>query len=333
MRRINSTFFLVVTALSAAGCSHNVIRSDHVEGCYTNPAASGAPCDHSIPVGLAYSLPKGQVLLASFRKPITAADAAKAAADYGSAQTAVSEANGKLKEALAAQAKNAIAKGETDAQKAQDKAAVAAAQASVAAAEALRDASKLNLAVVQSGLPKTPAQVKTAEDEMAKAQAQVDKDTEAYKKANTEKAKQQLEQDTEILDAKKQSVADIKATLKGKYLETFALTPQAIIPDDTKRYVANLDHSHWRDDTFKLSAVNGLLTSTNTTSTDQSANIISSLAIAAVGLITFIGAGIPVVPATQAAARPENVALHTPEPDAGCNYSFARVFDPTDSGE
>ena len=79
----------------------------------------------------------------------------------------------------------------------------------------------------------------------------------------------------------------------------------SIIPDDTQRFVANLDHSSWRDDSVKLSVVNGLLTSSNTQSTDQSANIIESLASAAIGIVTFIGAGVPVVPPGVApAAKP-----------------------------
>ena len=82
--------------------------------------------------------------------------------------------------------------------------------------------------------------------------------------------------------------------------------------------------------------MNGLLTSTNTTSTDQSANIPSSLASAAVGLISFIGAGVTVVPDTHISARREEADRpppRTPEPEAGCNYSLARVFDPTNSDD
>ncbi len=81
-----------------------------------------------------------------------------------------------------------------------------------------------------------------------------------------------------------------------KYIETFTLTPLAIVPDDSQRFVANLSHSKWRDDTLKLSVVNGLLTSTAAQSTDQTASIVSSLVSAAVGIVTFVGAGIPIVP-------------------------------------
>jgi hypothetical protein len=101
----------------------------------------------------------------------------------------------------------------------------------------------------------------------------------------------------------------------------------AIVPDDTRRFVANLDHVTSRDDTLKFSVVNGLLTTTSSQSTDQTASIISSLASAAIGIVTFVGAGVPVVPPDDKAkpAVKDN-------PDS-CEYVFTKAFDPTNTTE
>jgi hypothetical protein len=337
----------------AAGCSQDVIRSDHVEACYpnnddpdavvTNPNKN-PPCSHKIPVGLAYSLPKGQVLLAAFRKPITAADVAKAQADVATAQQAVSDTTTKLQAVQTTQTKDAVP-GESDAQKTQDKAAVDAAKAAQTAAQALAESAKANLEEIKSGLPKnTPAELAKANDDVSQAEATVKDDTDKHEAAlqsgnaaEIKKTQDQLTKDQKDLDDKRKTQATIKAgTLTGKYVETFTLTPQAIVPDDALRYVANLNHGHWRDDTFKLSVVNGLLTSTNTQSTDQTSNIISSLASAAIGIVTFAGAGIPIIPPSdRTVARPaDGKAPQTriPPPDR-CDYVYAKTFDPTNAIE
>jgi hypothetical protein len=334
-----------------AGCAQNVIRSDHVEACYTNPDHQLAnpnkdpPCSHKVPVGLAYSLPKGQVLIAAFRKPISAADAAKAQGDLATALQAVADNTTKLATAEATQAKNAVP-GETDAQKAQDKAAVDAAKAALTAAQAQAQSAQSNLDEIKRGLPKnTPAELAKANDDVAQAEAAVkddtDKHNEALKSGNAadiKKTQAQLDMDQKDLDDKRKKQTEIKAgTQSGKYMETFTLTPQAIIPDDTERFVANLNHGRWRDDTFKLSVVNGLLTSTNSQSTDQTSNIISSLASAAVGIVTFAGAGVPVIPpGSWAAAKPADDNVPQPtriDPPKRCDYVYAKTFDPTSARE
>src|SRR5258708_18515546 len=99
---------LLLTVFSMlGGCSHYVIKSDHTEGCdNTKFAATDNPsCAHGVPVGFVYSLPKGQVLLAAFRKAITAADVAKAQADFASAKQSVADATTKLEAALKTQEK------------------------------------------------------------------------------------------------------------------------------------------------------------------------------------------------------------------------------------
>jgi hypothetical protein len=321
------------TVLSTmTGCAKQVIKSDHTEVCNTAPEDS--PCKHNVPVGLVYSLPKGQVLLAAFRKPITSGDIAKAQADVATAQQAVADAMKTSAAAKATQTKNAVP-GESDAQKTQDKAAVDAANASLAASQASAESAKQALDEIKKGagtftfaqLTDAYSKVKKDEDELKQAQ-------EALEQANKSGNKAEIASATITRDKAQNALADDTKKRKEvqdgqpKYVETFTLTPLAIVPDDTQRFVANLSHSKWRDDTLKLSVVNGLLTTTSAQSTDQMGSIISNLVSAAVGIVTFAGAGIPVVPGkTNVTKAP--VAAAT-QPPARCEYVYAKSFDPVD---
>ena len=219
-----------------AGCSDVVIKSDYSNGC--SKLGSFKPCSHGVPVGLVYSLPKGQALLIVSRKKITATSLPAAQSAVALANQALADAIGKLTDAQQAQQKHR-SPTESEQQKAQDEAAVAAAKA-----------------------------------QQASAQASVDSAT--------------------------QTLANLRAGIDN-YSMTYALTPLAVVPDGQRRFVANLAHHSYRDDSLKLSVVNGLLTTSNSQSTDQTANIIMSLANAAIGVTTFVGAGIPAIPSPAVA--------------------------------
>lgn len=325
------TFTLTVIAMMG-GCAHNVIQSDHTEACEkTTTATDSPPCAHGIPVGFVYSLPKGQVLLAAFRKAITAADVAKAQADFASAKQAVAEATAKLEAAQKTQDKN---KGptESDSQKTEDQAAVDAAKATLTAAQASATSAQLKLTDAQSGAPKTAEDIKAANDavtaeeqKVSDTQKALDKIPKSGHEGEIKTAQAALDAEKLALEGAKAHAADVLATKDGKFVETFTLTPQAIVPDGNQRFVANLDHLTSRDDTLKFSVVNGLLTTTSSQSTDQTASIISSLASAAIGIVTFVGAGIPVVP-------PQGRPIVKDKPES-CEYVFTKAFDPTNSKE
>jgi hypothetical protein len=327
--------FACAATILVAGCADHVIRSDRTELCSkTDPVPQ---CTHGVPVGLVYGLPKGQVLVAAFRKPVTAGDIAKAQSAVASGQQAVADATKALAAAQTTQQKNAVP-GESDNQKAQDKAAVDAASASLSAAQASAESAKQNLEEVKKGagtstfaeLKEKYAIVKGDREKLAGAEEALQKAQIGGKTAEIAAAKVQRDKAQKLLDddtALEQKTQEAQP----KYLETFTLTPLSLVPDDTQRFVANLSHSPWRDDTLKLSVVNGLLTSTSAQSTDQTASIISSLVSAAVGIVTFAGgAGIPIIPGATDHGKAPLAKPEALEPPARCEYVFAQSFDPTD---
>jgi hypothetical protein len=326
----------IATALSLPGCAGNTIKSYSTTACRVGPPKG--LCAHGVPSGLVYALPKGQVLLAAYRKPISDSDVAKAQADVATANQQLADGQTNLAAAQATQKKNAAAAGETADQKSTDQAAVTAAQATVNAAQASVLAANAKLADLKSGLPKpTKDDLAQAKQKVDDAQAKVESATAALAKATAGKKQPEIDAAKSTLAKVKKSLQDAEDSEKkvisdvqpGKNVETVILSPLSIIPDDTQRFVANLDHSSWRDDSVKLSVVNGLLTSSNTQSTDQSANIIESLASAAIGIVTFIGAGVPVVPPGVApAAKPAPGA-----PPLACDYVYSVAFDPTNKQE
>jgi hypothetical protein len=339
-RAVFSTVKLA-TILAVSGCAGNTVRSVQTEVCKTDSLAmqgpsATKPCAHGIPSGLVYALPKGQVMLAAYRKPISAADVAKAQADVASANQALADASNKLAAAQATQTKNAAAAGETAAQKGADLAAVTAAQATLAAAQALVQSATAKLADIKSGLPKpTPDDLIQANQLVADAKVKVDGATaalaEAQKQTDIDAAKTALAKANKGYQDAEANLVKIKNDVQpGKFVETVTLTPLSIIPEDTQRFVANLDHSAWRDDSLKLSVANGLLTSSNTQSTDQTANIIENLASAAIGIVTFFGAGVPVVPPSTTPPTPARAPGEAALP---CDYVYSQVFDPTSATE
>jgi hypothetical protein len=321
------------TFLGLTGCAGNTVKSYQTTAC-TSATLTGLPCAHGVPTGLVYALPKGQVLLAAYRRPISASDVSKALADVATANQQLADAETKLTAAQATQTKNAATTGETAAQKSADQAAVTAAQATVSAAQASVQSATAKLADLKSGLPKPTADdLAQAQQKVDDAQAKVDianaaltKAKAAGKQPDIDAAQTALTKANKALQDAKASETKIKADVQpGKNVETVTLTPLPIVPDDTQRFVANLAHSSWRDDSLKLSVVNGLLTASNTQSTDQTANIIESLASAAIGVVTFLGAGVPVVPPSEPPA--------VKEAKPHCDYVYAAVFDPTSTSD
>jgi hypothetical protein len=253
-----------VALVLMTGCSHQVLKSSTPESCvYTDVA--GLPCTHQVASGLAYSLPKGQVLLAASRRPITVADTIEALKAVAAAKQAVAKSMKALSDAQSARAKNLATPGTSDSQKAQDDAAVATAAA---------------------GLEGDKAALQTAEAVLADMQGGA-----------------------------------------GKYIEVATVVQLPVAPDPTSRYVANLSHLISRDDNFKLSVVNGLLTTTDTSSADQTGAVLVKLADAAVSIATLVAGGVPLIPSGPVPAEAP------PKPKLPCEYNIATAFNPSNPSE
>ncbi|WP_141715738.1 hypothetical protein [Burkholderia ubonensis] len=120
--------------------------------------------------------------------------------------------------------------------------------------------------------------------------------------------------------AVKQAQATQSSLKVGDWNETvsLALAPQAVVADPNARYIGNLNHNWTRDDNLKLSIVNGLLNTSTVTSTDQTPNIVITLADTAITFAT--GVGLHPVPSPQVKA------------ETTCDaFSLASMFDPLDA--
>ncbi|MEX3917901.1 hypothetical protein AB4Y43_16915 [Paraburkholderia sp. BR10872] len=130
--------------------------------------------------------------------------------------------------------------------------------------------------------------------------------------------------DQTALDQATTALAVAKAN-QGKWQESATLTVLAIAPDATARFTANLSHNWTRDDTLKISVINGLLTTSSSTSVGQTPNLIISLADTAITIATLGTGGFPgPAPAPAPGAHPAPVS---------CYYSIAQVFDPLNEKE
>jgi len=171
----------------------------------------------------------------------------------------------------------------------------------------------------------TAARTQIAPYDLLKAQTAFDSATAAVKKRNAavtaagddadklSAAQAALKGDQALLDTAKLALTIAKNN-QHKWLESATLTLLPVSPDPTARYVSDLKHSPWRDDTLKLSVTNSLLTTANVTSGDQTGNILISLADTAISIATLVGAA-PRVPVRNAPPT--------------CAYSEVFVFDPT----
>jgi len=224
--------------------------------------------------GLAYRLPKGEIMVVAQRKKLTpddAAAAAKAASDAADLVSADMKTLAAAKQAL------------TD-----DQGKAAAADPSIQ--PKLQDQVKLDQAVI------TYLTAKLSVDQPA---------------ADTAKAK-----------------ATAAANAVGYMQETATITLLPVAPDPSfnARFVANLQHLPTRDDGVKLAiSNNGLLSSSDVASTDETGNILIEIAeiVAAFGGIPIPKVG-PTPPSTMALA-PSTLAEQ-----AKCDpYSVSMIFDPT----
>ncbi len=132
------------------------------------------------------------------------------------------------------------------------------------------------------------------------------------------------EQSAEAAKAKAEQAAKSKGSLQET--ATLTLLPVFPDPDPMHRYIANPKHLITRDDNTKISVTNGLLTSSDVTSTDQSANIIAQLAA---DIVLFAGGPPPglLLPKITKEEK-EKKGKPTCPP-----YDFATVFDPSDKQE
>lgn len=113
-----------------------------------------------------------------------------------------------------------------------------------------------------------------------------------------------------------------------QWIESGSLTPQAPAPDSSRRYVAMHAASAWRDDALTLNVVDGMLSTSESKTTGQGANIILNLlrSVAALG-----------VSSAPRPARSTSMFLNSGTrgtragADEDCKaYDLAFVFDPTD---
>jgi hypothetical protein len=152
---------------------------------------------------------------------------------------------------------------------------------------------KGQILLIASRTPVSLSDITAADAALAKAQAAVDADNKAVTAAagdSTKLAAAQatLQTDTLTLKAAK-SADDLANSNKNKWQEAATLTVLPIVPDPTARFTGRLHHNWTRDDTFKISLANGLLTSSSLTSTDQTPNLIVNLADTAISIATLAG--------------------------------------------
>jgi hypothetical protein len=181
-----------------------------------------------------------------------------------------------------------------------------------------------------SRTPFTQSDIKSSEDDLAKAASALQQDDSDLKSAQAAKdatkisAAQSAKQLHQIAFDQATAALSVAKSNQGKWKETASLNVLPIAPDPSARYVGRLSHNWTRDDTLKISVINGLLTSSSITSVDQTPNIIIKVAEAAITFAT----GIPVPAPTPAASAASEAAA-----PASCYYSIAEVFDPVQSGE
>jgi hypothetical protein len=165
----------------------------------------------------------------------------------------------------------------------------------------------------------SPNDLQKAQAAVAQVKQALAKDAQAVAAAGGDTGKLALAQASQAADQASltaaQTAVDIAANKQNKWQETATLTLLPIAPDPTARYVSDLDHELSRDDTLKLSVINGLLSSTTLTSTDQTPNLIVQTADTVITALAMAGGGIP---------KPQAPTIHPTD----CSYSISEVFDP-----
>jgi hypothetical protein len=131
-----------------------------------------------------------------------------------------------------------------------------------------------------------------------------------------------------------QSKAELLSSQKGQWTETAELTFLPPVPDPNYRLVAKIDPGLARDDNIKISVANGLLSTSNSTSTDQTAEIL--LGFARIAGARKSPAVSELVAATEALRLPIDKDKKPPveAPPPRCRaYRYAVIVDPTNAAE
>lgn len=180
---------------------------------------------------------------------------------------------------------------------------------------------------------------KTAEDK-ARAELQAARDAKlpdgeldaALKKAEAELAKAKALS----LVRKAQYDAAIEALRaaepsEGKYEETFSIVPTDFVPDESKRYIARLDHNWLRDDKWNVTTTkSGLLTTTVVTPDGQLDEVATEVAKLA---LVFSG-GFPASPVAKFGNKYTMARVAKEEgrgPDCPPLFHYDREFDPANA--
>jgi hypothetical protein len=131
--------------------------------------------------------------------------------------------------------------------------------------------------------------------------------------------------DEKLLAEAKKKFDELKINV-GKWKESVALKQLPITPDPKARFVAEFDHEPARDDDFKLSTVNGLLSTSNATTTDRTLDIVEAIATAAAQFSMPFDFLLP-----QKGVNAYMTAQAVPPPPGGgkqCGaYKVSRVFE------
>lgn len=164
--------------------------------------------------------------------------------------------------------------------------------------------------------------VRVAKIEEAKASADI-KVSVTERRAVAENTAAALEDIVKELKKKKAEkegdVADLDMQ-RGKFSEAATIELLAVEPDANAQYVAHLNHEPWHDDDIKLEVSNGLLSTSDVTSTDQTPAIILSV------VKSFAAVTSPVqLQGWQ--EKKESSGVDCTE------YKFERTFDLTDPAE
>ena len=192
----------------------------------------------------------------------------------------------------------------------------------------------------KAALDTSDGRLKEAKAARDAAQHEVDALTKDDKASEKEKFESKLAQATVMLRARTVEAA----VAKTQYAEAVKRSDQAksnvnkmeqkvslkalpVIPDATRRYVAQLQSSLFRDDSIKLSISNGLLNTSTSESTGQVGNVLVSLVSAASGFRS--GGGIPMKTYSHSVSGPK-----APGEDKTCKpFAHTWIFDPTDQDE
>lgn len=232
--------------------------------------------------GMAYSLPKAQVLIVAQRKRVTAADVKNTQDSASTANTALQKLQKQLDEA------------------------------------------KYNLKNVEKHLAAAKSATNSNNDAISEYNKEAAKYAASITILGTEVTSKKESAEKLTNDAKNKSIS------VGYFEETVSLTELPVVPDPDRRnrYLANLSHLPTRDDDIELTIKNGLLSSSNVTSADRTADIIVQLA----GALSALSVPKPIDPTIskerKIAKRPK------PPPPAACDeYQFATIFDPTIKNE